>query len=137
MDWLIPLRINKEKQSDYFKKYLVAWTPTIAILDAEGREHYRFTGFLSPLELCARVILDGAKAELTLNNYDLAIKCFDDVIEKYAGTFAVPEAIFYLSVAKFLLGHNPKMLREGLERLRKEFPHSEWTLRAKPYELIN
>jgi len=116
---------------------LVTWTPTIAILDTEGREHYRFTGFLSPVELCARIILDVAKTELNLKKFDLAIKCFNDVIENYKGTFSVPEAIFYLAVTDFLQSHNAKILREGLERLRKEFPDNEWTLRAKPYELIN
>jgi hypothetical protein len=119
-----------------FQKNLVTWTPTIAVLDADGREHYRFTGFLSPAELCARIILDGAKVELTINNYALAVKCLNEVVENYQGTFAVPEAIFYLGVVNYLSTDDPKFLREGLDRLRKEFPDSEWTLKAKPYELI-
>jgi len=114
-----------------FQEKLVSWTPTVAVLDADGREHYRSTGFLSPAELCARIILDGAKVELTLNNYELATKCFNEVIEKYQGSFPVPEG-----VVKYKAGNEPKFLREGLDRLRKEFPDSEWTLRAKPYELI-
>ena len=136
-DWFIPVRISGDKQGDLFGKHLVTWTPTITIWDSEGREHYRFTGFLTPEDLCARIILDGAKAELALKNYDLSIKCLNDVTEKYKGTCAVPEAIFYLGVAQYLSSHNPKPLREGLDRLKKEFPQSEWTLRAKPYELIN
>jgi len=119
-----------------FQKNLVSWTPTIAVLDADGREHYRFTGFLSPEELCARIILDGAKIELTINNHELAVKCLNEVIENYQGTFAVPEAIFYLGVVNYISSDEPKFLREGLDRLRKEFPDSEWTLKAKPYELI-
>jgi len=136
-DWFVPLRINKEKQGDLFPKHQVSWTPTIAILDAEGKEHCRFTGFLSPDELSARIILDGAKTEINAPKYDLAIKCLNDVVEKYKGTFAVPEAVFYLAVAQFLSSHDPKFLRAGVDRLKREFPHSEWTLRAKPYELIN
>jgi len=93
----------------------VVWTPTIDFLDMEGREHYRFTGFLSPFELCAKIILDGAKVELNRNNYDLAVKCLNDLIQEYQGTFAVPEAIFYLGVADFLSSHEPKFLREALE----------------------
>jgi hypothetical protein len=133
----IPLRINREKQEDLFKQYFVSWTPTIAILDAEGREHYRFTGFLSPLELCARIMLDEAKVEFNRDSYDLATKRLDEVLEKYQGTFAVPEAIFYLGVVQYISSHEPKFLRQGFDRLTKDFPDSEWTLRAKPYELIN
>ncbi|MBL0731383.1 MAG: hypothetical protein JJW03_00800 [Desulfosarcina sp.] len=115
---------------------MVSWTPTVVVLDAEGREHGRFSGFLSPQELCARMILDGAKTMMTLENFSLAIKCFGDIVEKYQGTFAVPEAIFYSAAAKYLSSHEPKVLKEGLLLLRKNFPDSEWTLRAKPYELI-
>jgi hypothetical protein len=128
--------MNKEKREDMFQKNRVSWTPTIAVLEADGREHYRFTGFLSPAELCARIILDGAKVELTIKNYELAVKCLKEVVENYQGTFAVPEAIFYLGVVNYLSTDEPKFLREGLDRLRKEFPDSEWTLKAKPYELI-
>jgi hypothetical protein len=135
-DWFVPLRISSDKQKDMFEKYLVSFTPTVAVLDTEARKHDYFIGFLPPEELCARIILDGAKVEINLKNYDLAIKCFNEVIEKYKGTFAVPEAIFYLGVVKYLSSHEPKVLREGLERLRKEFSNSEWTLRAKQYELI-
>ena len=135
-DWFIPLRINSQKQGEVFKKYLVSWTPTVVVMDAEGREHGRFSGFLPPQELCARMILDGAKTMMTLEDFSLAIKCFDDIVEKYKGTFAVPEAIFYSTAAKYLSSHEPKVLKEGLLLLRKNFPDSEWTLRAKPYELI-
>lgn len=106
------------------------------ILDAEGTEHYRFTGFLPPVEFCAAIILNGAKTELDSGNYDLAIKCCNEVIEKYRGTPAVPEAIFYISVAKYLSSHDPKNLRAGFDRLTSEFPGSEWTIKARPYKLI-
>jgi len=133
----VPVRVNKEKQIDLFKKYTITWTPTIVILDGEGKEHFRFTGFLPPSELCAAIILEGAKTELDLHNYDLAIKCCNEVIGKYKGSVFVPEAIFYLSVAKYLSTHDAKNLRAGYDRLTKEFPGAEWTLKAAPYRLID
>lgn len=130
------MRINREKQGSLFKTYAITWTPTIIIMDPEGEEHYRFTGFLPPAEFSAAIILEGAKTELDLKNYDLAIKCFDEVIEKYPGTFAVPESIFYLHVAKYLSTHDPKNLRAGFDVLAKEFPGSVWATKATPYKLI-
>jgi hypothetical protein len=133
----IPLRINREKQKAMFKQYLVAWTPTIALLDMEGRVHHRFTGFLTPPELCARILLDGAKIELFLQRNDRAQGHLDEVFADYQGTFVMPEAIFYSGVVNYELNDEPKFLRQGLERLRREFPGSEWTMKAKPYEGID
>jgi hypothetical protein len=48
----------------------------------------------------------------------------------------VPETIYDSGVLNYLSNDDPKFLRKGLERLRKEFPGSEWTMRAKPYEGI-
>lgn len=130
----IPLRINLKKQRPMFQQHLIAWTPTIALLDMEGREHYRFIGFLTAPEMSARILLDGAKSALFLKHYDLAQGHLDAVFADYQGTFAMPEAIYYSGVLQYLTSHEPKFLRHGLERLRKEFPGSEWTMRAKPYE---
>jgi hypothetical protein len=130
----IPLRINLKKQRPIFKQYRIAWTPTIALLDMEGREHYRFTGFFTPPEMSARILLDGAKSELFLERYDSAKGHLEALFADYQGTFAMPEAIYYSSVLGTLTAHDVKSLRKGLDRLRKEFPASEWVMKAKPYE---
>jgi len=133
----IPLRINREKQRAMFKQYLVAWTPTIMLLDMDGKVHHRFNGFLTPPEMGARILLDAAKIELFLQRNDRARRQLDNIFTDYQGTFAIPEAIFYSGVVDMELQEDPKFLRQLLERLRKEFPLSEWTMKAKPYELID
>lgn len=130
----IPLRINLKKQRPMFKQYRIAWTPNIVLLDMEGREHYRFTGFLTPPEMGARILLDGTKSALFLERYDIAKGHLDALFADYQETFAMPEAIYYSGVLSYLTTHDVKFLRKGLDRLRKEFPQSEWTMKAKPYE---
>jgi thioredoxin-like negative regulator of GroEL len=68
----IPLRINVLKQRSMCKEYRIVRTPTIAFLDMDGREHRRFTGFFTPPEMCARILLDGAETAIYLKRYDLA-----------------------------------------------------------------
>ena len=131
------MRINRDKQRAMFKRYLVAWTPTIMLLDMEGRVHHRFNGFLTPPEMGARILLDTAKIELFLQRNDRTRKQLDEVLAGYQGTFAIPEAIFFSGVVDTESHDDPKFLRKLLERLRKEFPLSEWTMKAKPYELID
>jgi hypothetical protein len=120
-----------------FKQYRIAWTPNIVILDMEGREHYRFTGFLPPAEMIARILLNGAKSELFLERFDIANGHLDIVLGAYRETFAMPEAVYYSGVLGYLTTHEAKPLRKGFERLQKEFPQSEWTMRARPYGLLD
>jgi len=68
----IPLRINGMKQRSMFKEYHIVRTPTIALLDMNGREHRRFIGFFAPPEICARILLDAAETAISLKRYDLA-----------------------------------------------------------------
>jgi hypothetical protein len=133
----IPLRINLKKQRPVFKQYRIAWTPNIVLLDMEEREHYRFTGFLTPAEMSARILLNGAKSELFLERFDIAKGHLDVVLATYQDTFAMPEAVYYSGVLGYLTTHDVKSLRKGLDRLQKEFPQSEWTMKAKPYEAFD
>ncbi|HNU70485.1 MAG TPA: hypothetical protein PLG17_00640 [Thermodesulfobacteriota bacterium] len=136
-DWFVPARINRMEHESVFREHRVFWTPMVMIMDQEGREHFRFTGFLPPTELCARLILDGAKIELSRKDFKLADKCLREVVETYKGTFAAPEAVYYQAVSHYMQRHDASALKKGLETLRQQFPHSEWALRAKPYELIH
>jgi hypothetical protein len=117
-----------------FQEHRVFWTPTIALLDMEGREHCRFSGFFTPPEMSARILLDGAKSELFLERFDIAKGHLDVVLAEYQETFAMPEAIYYSGVLGYLTTHDVKSLRRGLDRLRKEFPDNEWAMKATPYE---
>jgi hypothetical protein len=58
------------------------------------------------------------------------------VINEYAETFAVPESVYYQGVVAYNRDREAKELRMALNRLRREFPDSKWTLRGKPYEKI-
>jgi hypothetical protein len=106
-------------------------------LDMEGREHSRFIGFLAPAEMIARILLNGAKSELFLERFDIAKKHLDAVLTAYQETFAMPEVVYYSGVLGYLTTHEAKPLRKGFERLEKEFPQSEWTMRARPYGLLD
>lgn len=86
--------------------------------------------------MCARLVLNAAKTFFDLKKYDRAFDLCSQLTDDYAGTFAVPEGIFYKGVIGYKKSNEPKSLREALNRLRRDFPDNEWTMRAKPYEGI-
>ncbi len=47
-----------------------------------------------------------------------------------------PEAIYLRGVSEYQSTHIAEPLKKAYERLKSEFPSSEWVKRAKPYSLL-
>jgi hypothetical protein len=134
-DNLIPLRIEFGAQP-YCTDYNIQWTPTLIILDPEGKEHHRTTGFLSAEELIPSLMLGMAKSQFDREQFTEAIATIDTLLKNHAKSDAAPEAIYYLGVSQYKSTKNPEPLKVAYTRLKSEYPQSEWTKRAQPYNLL-
>ena len=47
-----------------------------------------------------------------------------------------PEAVYLRGVSRYKSSHSAAPLKEAYEKLRAEYPASEWTQRAQPYSLL-
>ena len=131
----IPVQVQVT-DTELMAKYAVSWTPTILVLDADGKEHYRSVGFLSPEEFIAAFRVGKGRYYLDTEQYPEARAMFEEVIAQSPGANAVPEAIFFLGVARYKHTHDPKPLREAYETLTAKYPQSDYAKRAEPYKLI-
>ncbi|MCL6621951.1 MAG: thioredoxin family protein [Syntrophobacterales bacterium] len=131
----IPVQIEVSHTA-LMQKYGVSWTPTLLVLDADGKEHYRSVGFLPPEALIATLAVAKGRYYLDLEQYPEARAMFEEVIAAGAVPEAVAEAIFFNAVAQYKETHNPKPLRQAYETLTARYPGSDWAKRAEPYRLI-
>ncbi|MBM4327544.1 MAG: hypothetical protein FJ118_10320 [Deltaproteobacteria bacterium] len=132
---VIPLRIPSD-QRPLAQEFKVSWTPTLVTLDTDGKEHHRTVGFLPPEELIPSLMLGIGKTCLDLGQFNEAIGQFEKIVTEHARSAAVPEAIFFLGVARYKHTKDPKNLRLAYDRLIADFPNDEWAKRARPYSLI-
>ncbi len=132
---VIPVRVpyNHQPLSERFQ---VKWTPTLVTLDVEGNEHHRSVGFLAPEELIPSLLLGSAKTAFDLDRWPDAISSLEDLIREYPRSDSAPEAIYLYGVSRYKSTHDPKPLKEAYEKLKEEYPASEWTKRAYPYRLL-
>jgi len=131
----IPVQVAVSR-TDLMQKYAVSWTPTILILDADGKEHYRTVGFLSPEEFIATFQVGKGRYYLDLDQFPEAIAMFEEAKANPTAGNAKPEAIFFEAVARYKQTHDPKPLRAAYETLTATYPQTEWAKRAEPYKLI-
>lgn len=116
--------------------YDVTWTPSLLILDAEGKEYHRVVGFLTPEEIVPAILLGMAKAYFSMNNFDRALQCLERIVTDYGKSDSMPEALFLKGVCRYKNTNDPMPLRKAYDELAVKFPDNLWTRRAFPYRLI-
>ena len=131
----VPVQLQSSNHA-MMQKFAVSWTPTLIVLDADGREHYRAVGFFAPEDLIATFMAAKGRWALGTDQLADARALFEEVISGYPDKEAAAEALFFLGVAKYKLSHDPKPLRETYDQLKARFPQSMWTKQADHYRLI-
>jgi hypothetical protein len=132
---VVPLRLphNQQPLAGQFK---VKKTPHLIFLDQEGQEHHRVTGFMAPEELIPALLLGKGKVLFDHEDFEHALRFLETLLGDYPKSRATPEAVFVRGVCLYKTTHQPRSLKEAYEKLRADFPESEWTERASPYRLL-
>ena len=133
--YFVPIQVlfdHKPLSSDFN----IQWTPTVITLDADGKEHHRTIGFLSPEEFVPSLMLGIAKCHFDRGNFAEALSTLERLVADYPKSDSTPEAIYLRGVSRYKSTHDPKPLKEAYEKLQAAYPSSEWTKRAFPYRLL-
>jgi len=129
---MIPLRIQSNNEAMGLK-FKIRWTPTLITLDKEGNEHYRTVGFMRPEVLVNSLILGIGRMHLDKGEYQAAISDFDKLIAAPAKNDFAAQALYFRGVARYKLTNDLKPLKEAYDKLKQDYPDSEWTEKANPY----
>lgn len=131
---MVPLQVPAD--SPLSGDFKVKWTPTIVVLDFYGKEHHRTVGFFPPEEFVPNLLLGVGKIDFDIDQFNDAILNLDQLVAKFPKSDAAPEAIYLRGVARYKSSHNAAPLKEAYEKLKAQYPTSEWTKRAEPYGLL-
>jgi hypothetical protein len=134
MQRMVPLQVGADKP--FAAEFKVKWTPTIVVLDYFGKEHHRTVGFFPPEEFIPNLLLGMGKLDFDTDRFGDAIQHFDKLLAEYPKSGAAPEAIYLRGVSGYKSTHDAKPLKEAYEKLKTDYPQSEWTMRAQPYSLL-
>ena len=134
MNRMVPIQVLSD--SPLANEFKVKWTPTIVVLDYYGKEHHRTVGFFSPEEFIPSLILGMGKIDFDTDQFNDAIIHFDALLKDYPQSAAAPEAIYLRGVSRYKASHDAKPLKEAYEKLKADYPASEWARRAEPYGLL-
>ncbi len=132
---MIPIQLPSDSKP-YADDFNVKWTPTIIILDEDGKEHARTVGFLPPEEFVPSLLLGILKAYFDLNRFSEALAHAEMLVVEYPKSKPAREAIYLRGVAGCKSTHDPKYLKAAYVKQEAEYPESEWAVSAQPYLLL-
>jgi hypothetical protein len=130
----IPARIHvRENQAEWARfseQYGVQWTPTILVLDPEGKERHRVEGFLPADELLGQLALGLGQSAFARGEFREAEKRLSEVVEQHAQSSAAPEAQYWAGVAKYKATNDASALADTATAFTRRYQDSTWAKKS-------
>ena len=127
----VPLRILFGEMP-LSKKFKVKWTPTLIVLDTNGKEHYRIVGFTTAEELIPALLMGIAKTYFELDQLDQAILNMDKIISEHHQSDQALEATYLRGVSGYKSTQDRSHLKQAYEELRNRYQQTERAKRLLP-----
>jgi hypothetical protein len=121
----------KENPAWFF--FEVVWTPSMVLLDSEGRERAQIEGYLPNQDFVATLENGLGRIAFVHKKYADADHRYNDVAVRFAKSHAAPEAMYWRAVAHYKATNDHAALGEVAEELRRAHPQSVWASKAIPW----
>lgn len=102
-------------------------------LDAEGKEHFRFEGFLPPANFLAELDFGRARVAFHRKQWDEATSLFNSAAQRDQKTELAAEAAYWAAVAQYQKTHDASALKNWGKKIAGEYPNTTWARRALVY----
>lgn len=128
----VPVQYNVAEQPEAVDRFNSAWTPTLIVQDAEGREYRRSLGYLEPSRFLAEMALARLSERINRRNWRGLQERVDEALVRTKDDPArEPEALYWTAVAAYKAHKSVDRLMEGWNRLLDRFPESDWAKKAE------
>jgi len=114
----------------YFHRFDAVWTPTVLIMDSDGKERWRIEGYLPKDEFRAQLEMGLARIAFMHKQWADAEQRYAQIIERYPDTAAGPEAVYWRGVGQYKRTNDHTVLGGVAQQLSQKYPDSVWAKKA-------
>jgi hypothetical protein len=112
------------------ERFGIEWTPTVLVLDGEGKQRHRIEGFLEADDFLGQLLLGLGHVARAENQWDRARELYGRILDELQNTHAAPEAQYWRGVAKYKATNDPAALGETAQAFREKYSESPWAQKA-------
>lgn len=126
----IPVRFHVKENPEGFERFGAQWTPTILLLDPDGKERHRIEGFLPADDFLAQLHLGLGHAAFGRQKFGEASKHFDEVVSSFPKTESAAEALYWAGVSRYKESNDGAHLKATADAFAKRYSDSAWAKKA-------
>ena len=119
-----------KEHAAYFHRFDAVWTPTVLIMDSDGKERWRIEGYLPKDEFRAQLEMGLARIAFMHKQWADAEQRYAQVSERYPDTAAGPEAVYWRGVGQYKRTNDHTVLGGVAQQLSQKYPDSVWAKKA-------
>ena len=124
------LEAHIKERPAYFHRFDALWTPTVLILDSDGKERWRIEGYLPKEEFRAQLELGLARVAFMQKQWAEAERRYAEVVERYPNSKAAPEALYWRGVSHYKATNDHTVLGELPDQFKEKYPDSVLALKT-------
>lgn len=109
------------------------WTPTILILDPDGRERWRFEGYLPKDEFRVNLEMGLARLDVMHKKWADAEKRYTKIVENHPDSVYAPDAIYWQGVSRYSGTHDHTALGAVAKTFTEKHKDSLEALKSQPW----
>jgi TolA-binding protein len=109
------------------------WTPSVLVLDSDGKERVRLEGYLPNKDFVAALENGLGRIAFVRKKYADAERWYGDVVKRFGDSHAAPGAMYWNAVAHYKATNDHTVLGEVAEELKSKHPNSVWAAKAIPW----
>jgi TolA-binding protein len=109
------------------------WTPTVLLLDSDGKERVRLEGYLPNADFLGALADGLGRIAFVRKKYADAERWYGDVVTRFAQSHSAPGAMYWRAVAHYKTTNDHTVLGKVAEELRSAYPSSVWASKAIPW----
>ena len=126
----MPLEAHIKEHPAYFHRFDVNWTPSVLILDSNGKERFRIEGYLPKDEFLAQLELSLARVAFMNKEWAEAERRYASVLERHPESHAAPEALYWKGVSHYKATNDHTVLGELPGLFKEKYPDSVWAVKT-------
>jgi TolA-binding protein len=126
----VPLEAHIKEHPVYFHRFDALWTPSVLVLDSNGKERFRIEGYLPTDEFRAHLELALARVAFMSKNWADAERRYAEVLECYPNSKVAPEALYWKGVSHYKATNDHTVLGELPGQFQEKYPDSTWALKT-------